>query len=100
MRRPADPRRDPIAAHPHGTLVEVWVVPGARTTQVVGVHGGAIRVRVKAPAERGEANRAVEKLLVEVTGAHGVELIAGETSRRKRVVLRGIPPEQARSQLM
>lgn len=100
MTRSADTSGNPIAAHPQGTLVEVWVVPGASKAQVVGVHGGAIRLRVTAPAEGGKANRAVEKLLAEVTGAHGVEVIAGATSRRKRVVLRGIPPEQARSQLM
>ena len=98
MTAPAD--GNPITAHPHGTLVEVWVVPGARTAEVVGVHGDAIRLRVAAPAEGGKANRAVEKLLAEITGARHVELIAGATSRRKRVVLRGIPPEQARSQLM
>jgi uncharacterized protein (TIGR00251 family) len=98
--RPADTSGNPIAAHPEGTVVEVWVVPGASRAQVVGLHGGAIRVRVTAPAAGGKANRAVEKLLAEVSGAHGGELIAGATSRRKRVVLRGIPPEQARSQLM
>jgi uncharacterized protein (TIGR00251 family) len=94
-----DPSGDPIAAHPQGTLAELWVVPGASKAEVVGVHGGAIRLRVTAPAEGGKANRAVQELLADVTGAHGVELVSGAASRRKRVVLIGVSPDEARSRL-
>ena len=49
--------------HPDGVLVAVWVVPGAAREEVVGVHAGALRVRVSAPAEAGTANRAAAEAI-------------------------------------
>lgn len=66
----------------------MWVVPGARTTAIVGLHDGAIRVRVAASPERGRANRAAAELLADVTGARAV-LVSGASSRRKRILIEG-----------
>jgi uncharacterized protein len=76
--------------HPDGAVLTVWVVPGASRTEIVGLHDGALRVRVSTPAERGKANRALAKLLKSVTGAHDVIVLSGATSRRKTVLLRNI----------
>ncbi|NOX22165.1 MAG: DUF167 domain-containing protein, partial [Actinobacteria bacterium] len=46
-----------------GVVVDVWVVPGASRTEIVGAHDGALRIRVAAPPEGGKANRAVRKAL-------------------------------------
>ncbi len=75
--------------HPDGVVVAVWVVAGAVTSEVVGIHGDALRVRVAAPAERGKANRAVGRLLEELTGGE-VELLSGARARRKRYLVRGV----------
>lgn len=72
-----------------GVEVVLWVVPGAKTTEITGAHGEAIRVRVAQPAERGRANRAALRLLADRLRAP-VELVAGESARRKRVVVRGL----------
>ncbi len=81
-----------------GVEVVVWVVPGARRSEIVGPHGDAIRVRVAAPPERGRANAAVADLLADRCGT-AVELVAGATSRRKRFLLKGITEADVRAAL-
>ena len=72
-----------------GVTVRVWVVPNASTTEVVGLHGDALKVRVAAPAERGKANRAVVRLLAEVLAPASVRLMAGGTTRTKKILVVG-----------
>ncbi|HFD16019.1 MAG TPA: DUF167 domain-containing protein [Rhodospirillales bacterium] len=52
-----------------------------------------LAVRVAVPAEGGRANRALRRLLARAleVPASAVELLAGESSRRKRVLVRGRP---------
>ena len=40
-----------------GYLLRLTVVPGAQRTQVVGLHGDRLKVRLAAPPEKGSANR-------------------------------------------
>lgn len=81
--------------HPAGTLVDVWVVPGASRDEIVGEHDGALKIRVTAPPERGKANRAVARLLAELLPGHRVTVVAGITARRKQVLIDGVTPEAA-----
>lgn len=81
-----------VTVGPVGAVVEVWAVPGASRTEIAGLHGGALRIRVAAPPEGGQANRALEKVLTTITGAE-VELIHGHGSRRKRFSVKGVSPE-------
>jgi uncharacterized protein (TIGR00251 family) len=75
----------------------VKVVPGAARSEVVGVLGNRLKVRVAAPAEGGKANRALEKLLKEWLGATVVEIVAGHSAATKTVRARGVSrvPEEA-----
>jgi uncharacterized protein (TIGR00251 family) len=82
-----------VGEHSRGTVLTVWVVPGASRTEVVGVHGDALKVRVAAPPEGGKANRMVGELLETVVGA-AVELVRGASSRRKRYLVVGVGPPQ------
>ena len=76
----------------------VWVVPGAKRTEVVGYHGDALRVRVAAAPERGRANKAVIVLLERLLGSR-VRLAGGAGSRRKRFVVVGVAANDLVSQL-
>jgi len=78
-------------------LVSVWVVPGASTTAIVGVHGDRLKVRVAAPPERGKANRLVGRVLAGATGARRAELEKGAGSRAKVFRLHHVTLEQARA---
>jgi hypothetical protein len=83
------PVADTVGSHPDGATFTVWVVPGARRTEIVGLYGDAVKVRVAAPPEKGRANRALGSFLSEQLGSR-VRLISGAGSRRKRYVLPGV----------
>jgi uncharacterized protein len=64
------------------------VVPGSSKTELAGVHGDAVKIRVAAPPEGGRANDAVCRLLSQLSG-RPAELTRGGSSRSKTVLLRG-----------
>ncbi len=82
-------------------LLRLRVSPGARASRVIGVHGGALKLAVAAPAEQGKANHEVLRLLaklLDVTPSQ-LELVAGHTSRDKRVRVDGIARDDALQRL-
>jgi uncharacterized protein (TIGR00251 family) len=65
--------------------LEVHVQPGAKKSEVAGVHGDALKIRIAAPPVEGKANAALIEFLAEVFGVakRNVTIIRGETGRRK-----------------
>jgi uncharacterized protein (TIGR00251 family) len=79
-----------------GWLLELHIQPGAKKSEVAGLHGDALKIRIASPPVDGKANAA---LVAFVAGAldvpkSAVEVIRGETSRRKclRVNVEGADP--------
>jgi uncharacterized protein (TIGR00251 family) len=74
-------------ARPEGALLPVRVQPRAGRNEVVGWQGTALRVRVTAAPEAGQANQAVIDLLAAALGVprSSVELVKGAKSRDKLV---------------
>lgn len=87
-----------VAERDGAVEIVVWVVPGAHRTELAGVHGDAVRVRVSQPPEKGRATRAVGELLAAAIGVP-VELVAGGTSRRKRFRAVGVDATTVRRAL-
>ena len=83
------PARITITDHSDGSLIEVWVVPGAARSEMGGPHDGAVRVRVTAAPEAGKANEAAARLLKRHLGARDVYIVRGLHSRRKQFVVVG-----------
>jgi uncharacterized protein len=77
--------------------VLLHVRAGQRRQSVGGVAGGALAVRVKAPAVDSKANAATLELVAEAFGVRvrQVRLMMGRTSPRKLVEI-DIDPEQGR----
>ncbi len=79
-------------------IVDIHVVPNASRTQVEGLHDGALRVRLHAPPVDGKANSAlIEWLARELqVPRSSVELIRGQTARRKQLRVASSVAEKAR----
>ena len=73
-----------------GWLLTLHVQPGAKVTAVVGLHGGALKLRLAAPPVDGKANTALCQFLARCfeVPQSAVELVAGASSRQKRVLVR------------
>jgi uncharacterized protein (TIGR00251 family) len=81
-----------VQSHPDGCILPVQAQPGARKNAVIGEHGGALKVSVAAPPERGKANKALLQLIRDILELKRgqIELIGGETSHAKRLLIRGL----------
>src|SRR5690242_11086395 len=73
-------------------IFPVRVQPRASKDEVAGVTGGALKVRVRAPALEGRANDALREYLAELlkTPKAAVRILSGQHSRSKRVEVRGV----------
>ena len=71
--------------------VPVHVQPRASRSEVVGMHGAALKVRLLAPPVDGAANDALVALLAEKLGVsrRDVRIVQGATSRSKVVEIDG-----------
>jgi uncharacterized protein (TIGR00251 family) len=81
-----------LKEHDGAVTFDVLVQPRASRAKVGPLHDGRLKVAVTAPPVDGEANAAVIELIAKTLGvARGaVEVIAGATSRRKTIRVRGI----------
>lgn len=75
-----------------GVILRVYVQPKARKEQIVGLHGDRLKVAVTEPPDKGKANEAVVQLIATTvrTAASNVDLIRGQTSRQKDLLIRGM----------
>ncbi|MBI2308063.1 MAG: YggU family protein [Rhodocyclales bacterium] len=71
------------------------IQPGAKKTEVAGVHGDALKLRLAAPPVDGKANAALLAFVAERLGVAkaAVVLKSGQTSRRKVVEIDSPPPD-------
>jgi uncharacterized protein (TIGR00251 family) len=76
----------------------VRVQPRAARSELVGLHGDALKVRLSAPPVDGAANVALGELLADALGVprHSVRVISGATSRGKIVEVDGVNVENIR----
>ncbi len=72
-------------------VLSLHIQPGAKKTEIAGLHGEALKIRLAAPPVDGKSNAALIAFLARACGVPkaAVELIGGETSRSKRVRVRG-----------
>ena len=80
-----------------GRPASLWihVQPRASRTEVVGWHGDAVKIRIKAPPVDGAANVELIRFLSKAIGVsrQAVQITAGASARRKRVKIDGVDQE-------
>lgn len=79
-----------------GTLLSVKLQPRASKSEIGEPLGDELRIKVTAPPVDSAANQALLELLAEKLGCSRgqVELVRGQTSRHKTVMINGFTPAQ------
>ncbi len=87
----------PFEATPGGVRLRLRVQPRASRSEVVGLHGDTIRIRLAAPPVDGAANEELVRHLAETLGVprRAVEITAGHGGRLKTVTVAGVNPAAA-----
>ncbi len=78
-----------------GYLLRLTVVPGAQRTQVVGLYGDRLKIRLAAPPEKGAANRELIDFLARALDLpkSSLKLTVGAQSRSKVVAVSDLSPD-------
>jgi uncharacterized protein (TIGR00251 family) len=81
--------------------ISLHVQPGARRTEVAGMHGEALKLRLAAPPVEGKANKALIDFIARLLGVPRaqVRLVRGEASRDKVVAVEVADAAAARALL-
>jgi len=74
----------------------VHLTPRASNDALVGLHGDALKLRIKAPPVDGRANEALIGFLARCLGVKrgDLALVSGQTSRTKMILVNGLAPEE------
>lgn len=74
-----------------GWRLDVHVQPGARRSEVAGLHGGRLKIRVAGPPVEGKANTELVRYVAErlAIPRRAVRIIRGERSRAKTLLVVG-----------
>jgi uncharacterized protein (TIGR00251 family) len=80
-------------------ILSVHAQPGAKRTEVAGLHGDSVKIRLAAPPLDDRANEALLAFVAERFGVprRDVALVSGAKSREKRLGIRGssVAPHRA-----
>ena len=87
---------DVIKERDNGVTIEIKVHPGSSRKEVRSRKDDSLAVFVHSPPEKGRANKEVIKLLSKELGVPSsrLEIIKGERSRRKTILIKDIRAEE------
>ena len=83
-------------------ILRVHVVPNAKTDSVVGEHGGAVKIKLRAPAVEGKANSALIGFLADELNIsrRAIVLEHGQQSRDKMIRITDLSEKEVRRRLL
>ena len=69
----------------------VYVLPQSSKTEIVGMHGGALKIKLKAPPVDGAANEELIKFLAEKLRIpkKNIKILKGQNQKRKIISISG-----------
>lgn len=84
-----------------GVILTLKVLTRASKNQLTGSHDGALKVKLTAPPVDGSANTCCCQFLAKLlrVPVRDVEIVAGATSRHKRVLIKGLSCNEALDRL-
>jgi uncharacterized protein (TIGR00251 family) len=90
-----------VTAFPGGSQLTVRAQPRANRSEIVGVHGECLKVRLAAPPVEGAANEELRRFLAKALKIprSRVELTQGRSSRVKTLRVHGLSPDELRQLL-
>ncbi len=76
--------------------LRIYCQPRASKTEIVGIHGDALKVRLVAPPVEGKANLELCQYLARLFGVprHAVQILSGKNAKQKRVLMKGKKTDQ------
>ncbi len=78
------------------TRITVKVVPGSSRTEIGGVYGEMLKIKVAAPPEKGKANKALLEFIAKQLGIkkNALQIESGQTSCVKQIRIADVTTEQ------
>ncbi len=88
----AESKRLEITEIDDGLKLTVYVVPKASKSQLVGLYGGALKIRLAAAPVDGAANKELVAFIAKLlkVSKSAVSIVRGHTSKRKIVKIDGV----------
>jgi uncharacterized protein (TIGR00251 family) len=88
-----------VSVHTDHVRVEVYVVPRASRTAVLGLHDGRLKVSLDAPPVDGEANACLVSFFAKALKRpkRDIVLVRGDASRHKTLALHGVSEAELRA---
>lgn len=86
----------PLRETETGVIFRIRVVPRASRSEMAGIQGDALKLRITAPPVEGKANEACIALLAELLGMKRtqVTIISGHASRTKTIAVDGVKAKE------
>ncbi len=91
-----------LSPYKNGIRIQLHVQPRASKTRIIGEHGDALKIAIQAPPVDGEANDAIIQFFKKLFDrpARDIEILSGETGRKKSVFIANLTPEEALKKLL
>jgi len=91
----------PLQEAKKGVVIKVKVQPKAQQDEILGIKGDRLRLRVKAPPEKGRANQACINLLAKVLSLNKkeIKLISGAKAREKMFFIQNMKLDDLKEKL-
>lgn len=85
----------------HGIVFSVKIAPKASKSAIVGWENNALKIRLAAVPQKGEANKQLIRFMADYlsVGRSNIKIISGETSAHKRLCISGITLSQLQALL-
>ncbi len=91
----------PVHPTPGGVRIDLHIQPRASRTEIAGLHGDALKLRIASPPVDGAANDEIVRFLADQLRVprRAVAITAGASGRRKVVTVEGTTVDAARHAL-